>query len=337
MTALAIEFPSAEEAVTELAQPVRTGETLTLEVCRADRAADGVRRVVLRDPDGRRLPDWTPGAHIDVVLPGQQIRQYSLCGDRADAFTYQIKVLREPAGRGGSAYIHDRLTVGDRIEIGGPRNNFVMVPGSRYLFIAGGIGITPLMAMIEAAETLGIDWSLLYGGRSVQSMAFVTELAKFGERVCIWPQDHRGLLPLAATLDGEPPETKVYCCGPAPLLTAVEEACANRPAGNLRIERFAVEELPAPVRADAFEVYLQRSDKTVVVPPGRPMLDVINDAGVPLVGSCRQGVCGTCMTAVADGLPDHRDSLLTAAERASNDCILPCVSRACSDRLVLDL
>jgi ferredoxin-NADP reductase len=314
-----------------------TGEELTLRVDRADAVADDVRRLILSDTDGRRLPDWAPGAHIDVHLPGEHVRQYSLCGDRWDAYTYQIAVLREPNSRGGSAYIHDGLHVGDRVGIGGPRNNFAMAPATSYLFVAGGIGITPLLPMIQQAQILGVDWSLLYGGRCASSMAFTAELARHGERVTCWPQNSHGLLPLREAFAELPTGAKIYCCGPAPLLAAVENLGAGLPTGTVRIERFVAETLPAPARTAPFDVRLQRSGRTVTVRPGESVLDAVAAAGVPVLSSCGRGLCGTCETTVLEGVPDHRDSLLNNDERVRGASMLPCVSRACSDRLVLDL
>ncbi|MFD0476733.1 PDR/VanB family oxidoreductase [Nonomuraea thailandensis] len=261
-------------------------------------------------------------------------RQYSLCGDRWDPHAYRIGVLREPDGRGGSAYVHDELAVGDTVAIGGPRNNFPLAPSERYLFVAGGIGITPLLPMIYQAELLGADWRLLYGGRTRASMAFMGELARYGSRVEVVPQDERGLLDLPAEL---PPDTKVYCCGPAGLLDAMERHAAGWPAGTLRTERFVAKDLGVPARAEPFEVELRRTGTTVTVTSGRSVLQAINDAGVNVLSSCRQGLCGTCETTVLAGEVDHRDALLDDAERAVGDCMFVCVSRARSDRLVLDL
>ena len=321
----------------DAAMAVNTAAELTLRVEQADMVADGVRRLVLRDPAGRRLPDWAPGAHIEVHLADDLIRQYSLCGDRWDAYSLQIAVLREPKSRGGSAYIHDGLRAGDRIGVGGPRNNFAMAPASSYLFIAGGIGITPLLPMIHQAEILDVEWSLLYGGRCLDSMAFLGELARHGDRVTCWPQDEKGLLPLEAVFAELPAGAKVYSCGPPPLLAAVETLGADLPMGTVRIERFVAETLPAPARTTPFRVDLQRSGKTVTVHPGQSVLDAISAAGVPVLSSCGRGLCGTCESTVIDGVADHRDSLLSDDERTRGTSMLPCVSRACSDRLVLDL
>ncbi|MFJ9173594.1 PDR/VanB family oxidoreductase [Streptomyces sp. NPDC102360] len=303
--------------------------------------AEGVVSVTLAHPDGARLPDWTPGAHIDLVLPDGTVRQYSLCGDRWDAHTYRVAVLREPDGRGGSAYVHDRLAVGDRVGIGGPRNNFPLAPladSGAYLFIAGGIGITPLLPMLHQAELLGLDWQLLYGGRTRPSMAFRAELlAAHGGRVHVVPQDEEGLLDLDAWLGAPQAGTKVYCCGPAPLLAAVEEACAGWEPYALRTERFTAAERGAPVRDTAFDVELRRSARTVRVAPDVSVLQAVRGAGADVVSSCEQGTCGTCLTSVLDGEPDHMDSVLTDHQRAAGDCMLVCVSRSCGNRLVLDL
>lgn len=308
-----------------------------LEVVGKAPAADGVVTLTLAHPAGDRLPDWTPGAHVDLALPGGLVRQYSLCGDRWDPHTYRVGVLREPAGRGGSAFVHDRLAPGDRVPAGGPRNNFPLVPAERYLFIAGGIGITPLLPMVHQAALLGADWRLLYGGRTRGSMAFLGELARHGERVTVCPQDECGLLDLGRWI-GEPDRgRKVYCCGPQPLLDAVGRRCASWPSGLLRTERFVPEQPGAPMRAEAFEVALARSGRSVTVQPGQSVLDAVTGLGVPVLSSCRQGTCGTCETGVVAGIPDHRDSILDDTERAAGDCMFPCVSRSATDRLVLDL
>ncbi|MEV5828927.1 PDR/VanB family oxidoreductase [Spirillospora sp. NPDC052242] len=309
--------------------------SVELRVVAKTAAADGVVALTLARADGGRLPDWAPGAHIDLVLPNGVTRQYSLCGDRWDAHAYRIGVLREPDGRGGSAFVHDELAVGDRVAIGGPRNNFRLVPADRYLFVAGGIGITPLLPMARTAELLGIRWRLLYGGRTRASMAFVDELERFGDRVEVVPQDERGPLDLDGRLGGCDPATKVYCCGPAGLLAAVEERWTG-PRGSLRTERFAARD-GGPARDEPFEVRLERSGVTVTVPPGRSVLDAIGGAAAGVLSSCRQGLCGTCGTTVLDGEPDHRDSILDDDERAAGDCMFPCVSRSRTERLVLDL
>ncbi|MFI1291785.1 PDR/VanB family oxidoreductase [Streptomyces sp. NPDC020792] len=312
----------------------------TLRVSRKDVLADGVVKLRLEEPSGGRLSHWTPGAHIDLVLPtvdgGPLVRQYSLCGDRWDATAYEVAVLREPNSQGGSRYIHDDLAIGDLLSVGGPRNNFTLAPAKRYEFIAGGIGITPIITMIASAEAMGIDWHLLYGGRSRHSMAFLEELGQYGERVKICPQDETGLLDLAF-LNESTEGAKVYCCGPEPLLNAVESATPRWPDGYVRFERFVPAAQPPPVRSEPFTVELSHSRKSVTVGTDETILEAMATAGVPVLSSCSQGICGTCEVAVLDGVPDHRDSLLTDAERARGDRMFVCVSRSITERLVLDL
>lgn len=309
----------------------------TLVVTGKQQPADGVVVLTLAHPDGARLPDWAPGAHIDL-MPGHGVtRQYSLCGSRWDGFSYRVGVLREPAVLGGSAYLHERLQVGDTVGVGGPRNNFALVPAQRYLFIAGGIGITPLLPMVHQADLLDADWDLVYGGRRRSSMAFLDELAGYGDRVHVWPEDEHGLLDLPAWLGVVRPDVKIFCCGPGPLLDAVERACAGWPPHALRTERFVAQEQGAPVRDTPFEVRLARTGTSVTVNPDVSVLDAVRTAGVQVLSSCQQGTCGTCETDVVEGIPDHRDSILGDAERAAGDCMFVCVSRSCSDRLVLDL
>ncbi len=327
MTGLASDDPS-----------VNGEEVLELVVHARGWAAQGVLLLDLRDPAGAGLPRWTPGAHIDLLLPGDVVRQYSLCGDPAERALWRIAVLREPAGRGGSALVHDRLVPGTAVTVRGPRNHFPLQPAARYLFIAGGIGITPLLPMIAAADAAGAQWSLLYGGRTAASMAFARELgATHGDRVTLCPQDEHGLLDLESALAEATPDTLVYCCGPAPLLDAVERRCAGRPPGTLRVERFTPKDAGDPVLTGSFEIELAVSGLTRTVPPDRSILDVLEEAGVQVLTSCREGTCGTCETGVLAGAVDHRDSLLTPEEKEEGDTMLICVSRAACPKLVLDL
>jgi ferredoxin-NADP reductase len=302
--------------------------------------AEGVVALSLEDPTGRPLPGWTQGAHIDLVLDTSLVRQYSLCGSPADTKAWRIAVLRDPQSRGGSDFVHDKLQVGSSVRVRGPRNHFPMVSAPRYQFIAGGIGITPILPMIEAAEAAGAQWHLTYGGRMRASMAFVEDLSAYGERVTIWPQDEQGLLDLPGILGSAREHTLVYCCGPEALLSAVEDACSSWPTGALHLERFTAKpgaDQPTPGALESFEVVCQRSGITVTVPDGRSVFDVLEDAGVSVLGSCMEGICGTCEAAVVEGTPDHRDSVLSAEEQACNDAMMLCVSRSLSSRLVLDL
>jgi ferredoxin-NADP reductase len=293
--------------------------------------ADGVVGLTLRRPDGALLPTWTPGAHVDLLLGNGLVRQFSLCGDPADRSTLRVTVLREQAGRGGSAYVHSDVVAGSALRIRGPRNNFELVPARRYLFVAGGIGVTPILPMVAAVH----DWRLVYGGRTRRSMAFLDELARYGDRVEIHPQDEDGLLDVTGLLGTPEPDTAIYCCGPEPLLAAVTRASEHWPAGALHVERFT------PVAdtggAGPIEVELARSGRTIAVPADCSILAAVEAAGIAVLSSCREGTCGTCETDVLAGVPDHRDSLLTDAERAAGDTMMICVSRAIGPRLVLDL
>jgi len=313
-----------------------------LVVERRDLAADGVLVLALRHPLGEELPAWEPGAHIDVVLGPELERQYSLCGDPADRHEWRVAVLREPDGRGGSAYVHGQLEAGGKVRVRGPRNHFALLPSPRYLFVAGGIGITPILPMLAAAEAAGAQWTLLYGGRTRESMAFTEELQRYGDKVRLAPQDESGLLDLASVLGTPQPGTLVYCCGPGPLLDAVEERCAGWPAGSLHVERFQPKppELMAGQESGGdteFEVVLERSGHTLTVPADVSVLDTVRAAGVEVLFSCTEGTCGTCETDVLDGTPDHRDSVLTDEEREAGETMLICVSRCRGKRLVLDL
>lgn len=311
---------------------------LQLVVTRHEPLAEGIAGLWLRRRDGAPLPPWEPGAHIDLRLPGGLIRQYSLCGDVADRSTWRLGVLREPDSRGGSRAIHDQLTTGSLVEATGPRNNFPLLASQNYLFLAGGIGITPILPMVREAAASGARWRLHYGGRSRRSMALREEVADLGPRATIHPQDEAGLLPLADLLTPPAPRTLVYCCGPAPLLAAVEELCSTWPAGSLHVERFAA---PAPQRDDAdggaFEVELARSGTRLAVAADESLLEVLEAAGLQVPSSCREGICGTCEVGVLGGEIDHRDLVLTASERAANNTMFACVSRARGGKLVLDL
>jgi ferredoxin-NADP reductase len=311
---------------------------LQLRVARRTSGAEGVAVLELRDPAGADLPAWSPGAHVDLKLPGGLVRQYSLCGDPHDRSAWQIGVLREPESRGGSAYVYDEIREGDEIDVRGPRNNFELVPAPRYVFIAGGIGITPILPMAAAAEEAGAEWEFHYGGRTRTSMAFRDALdAAHGPRISLHPQDEVGLIDLERILGTPRPDTLVYCCGPEPLLRAVETVCAGWPAGTLHVERFAPKEQGERVLSGDFEVELALSGQTLTVPPDRSILEVVEEAGVPVLSSCQEGTCGTCETPVLEGEVDHRDSLLTPEERAANDTMFICVSRAACPKLVLEL
>ncbi|MFF3055221.1 PDR/VanB family oxidoreductase [Streptomyces sp. NPDC057909] len=311
---------------------------LELVVARRTDEADGVVSLELRRADGASLPGWTPGAHIDLLPAPDLVRQYSLCSLPEEAEVWRVAVLRENDGRGGSLHVHDTLAEGDAVRVRGPRNHFPLERAERYLFIAGGIGVTPIIPMLAEAERLGSAWEMAYGGRTLASMAFRDELVKrYEERVRVRPEDEYGLLDLDALLGTPQPGTLIYCCGPEPLLKAVEERCADWPDGALHLERFTPKELQAPLRDGAFDVELAQSGITVTVPPDKSVLQAVEEAGVQVLSSCQEGTCGTCETGVLAGTVDHRDSLLTPAEQSSHDTMMICISRALCPRLVLDL
>ncbi|WP_283139551.1 PDR/VanB family oxidoreductase [Rhizohabitans arisaemae] len=290
--------------------------------------------------DGLPLDSWSPGSHIDLLLDiGAEAplpRQYSLCGDVGDGTRWRIAVLREQSGRGGSAHIHDHLHEGAATAVRGPRNNFPLEPAPEYLFIAGGIGITPLLPMIAEAERTGTPWRLYYGGRTRTRMAFAEPLATtHPDRVTLIPQDEHGLPDIDAIVRTAAATTAVYCCGPAGLLDAVESTCRTAGRRPPHLERFAPKARKSDETADGeFEVELVRTGVTCTIPPGRSILQVAEEAGADVFGSCLEGICGTCETTVLDGTPDHRDSVLPDGAEGT---MMICVSRAASRRLVLDL
>jgi len=303
-----------------------------------DQVAEDVVAVTMADPGGDSLPPWTPGAHVDLILEPDLIRQYSLCGTPSDSRTIRVAILKAPDSRGGSVYVHQRVHPGSLVRVRGPRNHFPLVASPRYLFIAGGIGITPLLPMMAAASAAGADWTLLYGGRTLASMAFTDELGPYGNRVTLVPQDELGILDLDTALGQPRGDTLVYCCGPEGLLGAVEQRCAAWPAGALHLERFAAKPAEPDAAADKpFELVLARSGLILTVPADKSVFDVVQQAGVSILGSCHEGICGTCEQIVLDGEVDHRDSILSEDERALNETMMICVSRACSERLTLDL
>ncbi|MFG2118408.1 PDR/VanB family oxidoreductase [Streptomyces sp. NPDC048710] len=301
---------------------------LRLQLTAHETVADGVVQLRL---EGSGLPRWEPGAHLDLVLPSGLVRQYSLCGDPADGSSYTVATRLVEDGRGGSREVHEQLTEGTELEVRGPRNRFPLVEAPSYVFVAGGIGITPILPMLRALPD-GTDWRLLYGGRTRASMPFLEEVRGLaGDRLTLVAEDEHGRPDLEALFAEVPEGTAVYCCGPEGLMAAVE---ARLPEGaTLHLERFAPR-----TSADgnhAFEVELRRSGRTLPVPADSTVLAAVRRELPDTAYSCEQGFCGTCQQRVLEGEVDHRDELLTDAERV--DSMLICVSRARSERLVLDM
>ncbi|WIX92407.1 PDR/VanB family oxidoreductase [Amycolatopsis sp. DG1A-15b] len=314
-------------------RPVRrSGYDLDLTV-RAIRAeADDVISLVLAAPDGSPLPGWIPGAHLDVFLPSGRQRQYSLCGDPGDRSSYRIAVRRIADGGGGSREIHDTVRAGGPLRIRGPRNAFPLAAANSYLFVAAGIGITPILPMVRACHERAVPWRLVYLGRSRATMPFLDELARCDSgTVEIRPDDECGPPVLGDILPLAPAGAAVYLCGPPPLMHPARELVrASDPSASLHTERFS----PPPVSGGApFEIRLRRTGVTVGVGPGETALTAITRVTSDVAYSCRQGFCGTCKVRVLDGEVEHRDRLLSPAER--RDSMLVCVSRA-TGRLVID-
>ena len=299
--------------------------------------APGIVRLVLAPLTTSELPGWRPGSHVDLVLPTGEVRQYSLLPPSSPE-QWQVAVLREVDGRGGSRYVHDVLQPGDELVARGPRNNFPVVDARRYVFLAGGIGITPLLSMIEEVDAAGSDWALVYCGRSRASMALTDLLERYRPgRVTLHHDDEAGLFDIAGHLAEPDPGAVVYACGPAPFLDAVARATAHWPAGVLHVEHFTPAERTDSAPAEEFEVELRSSGRTVTVPADRSILEAVADAGVQVLSSCAEGTCGTCETVVLDGEVDHRDSVLSAEEQERSETMMICVSRARCARLTLEL
>ncbi|WOF23904.1 PDR/VanB family oxidoreductase [Microbacterium betulae] len=297
--------------------------------------AEGIVALDLASSNGRPLPAWTAGSHIDLVLgPGRE-RQYSLCSDPDDRDAWRIAVLREAGGRGGSAAVH-ALEPGRLVRSRGPRSHFDFEPpaaGERAVFVAGGIGITPVLPMVRAAAASDADWSLDYAVRSRAALPFGDELAAFGDRVRIHVSDEGARIDIESLVEaaGDAP---IWACGPARMLDALTAASTERT--RLHVEPFTAGRLPEPVRSEPFEIELLSTGDVLEVPPDRSILEVLEENGVLTVSSCREGTCGTCETVVVDGVVDHRDRVLSVSERATSPVMMVCVSRAACPRLVLD-
>jgi cytochrome P450/ferredoxin-NADP reductase len=316
---------------------IRDGyKQLAMTVAAVRPVAERTVEIELRPGADVALPEWTVGAHIDLVLPGDVVRSYSLINSPSENGFWRIAVLREENGRGGSAMIHT-LKVGDRIGVRWPRNNFALEPAERYHFVASGIGITPILPMIREAEARGVAWQLTYVGRTRAQLAYLDQLAS-DERVSVHITSEQGRPDLDALMAQTAPATAVYSCGSQGFLLAVEEA-ADRAQRDFHTEWFA----PRPGARqgaagshEAFTVRLKRSNVDVSVQPGQSIIDACADAGVTIPSSCFEGTCGSCLSTVLAGTPDHRDSFLSPKERTVNTLMAPCVSRSMTDTLVLD-
>lgn len=324
-------------------QPVSTA-TRTVRVAHKAAEAEGICSFELVDEGGAPLPPFHAGAHIDVHLPGGLVRQYSLCNDPRETQRYCIAVLHDKASGGGSRAMHCDVGVGDRLTISSPRNHFALAAHARHsLLLAGGIGITPIISMAEALHAQGAGFDLHYCARSSARMAFRKRLAAapYADRVQLRLDDAGAgaELDLDRLLLSAPPDTHLYACGPAGFIDAALSAAERSGWDSRLVHREFFAAPPAgDVREDtSFEVELARSGTRIVVERGVSIVRALERAGFAIPVSCEQGVCGTCLTRVLEGTPDHRDAYLTPEERAAGDHFLPCCSRARSSRIVLDL
>jgi vanillate O-demethylase ferredoxin subunit len=321
---------------------------MTTDVCHEVRVksitqeAEGIHTFVLVPLPGKDLPRFTAGSHIDVHMRAGLVRSYSLVNSCADRNSYVLGVARCVDSRGGSNYMFDEVRVGQTLKISAPRNNFALDENApRSVLIAGGIGITPIWCMLQRLQSLGRPWTLHYCARSHVNAAFIEEIEAMprqtsGELVLHFDDEMGGARPdIARVVAQASPDAHLYCCGPQPMLDAFQAATSARPSETVHLEYFGAREEAA--LEGGYRVILARSGKTIAVTAGKTILDALLEASVDVQYGCTQGVCGTCEVPVLAGKPDHRDSILTAAARASNQTILVCCSGAKSSTLTLDI
>jgi vanillate O-demethylase ferredoxin subunit len=315
---------------------------IAVKVLRKRQEALDIASFELARPDGSALPAFSAGSHVDVQVPGGPLRQYSLCNDAAEHHRYRIAVLRDAHSRGGSAGMHDAVREGDTLLISEPRNHFPLVHAQRTLLFAGGIGVTPLLAMAQRLAAIGADFTLHYSTRSAERTAFRDEIAAsaYADRVRFHFDDGDAAqkLDLAAALGTPQPGTHVYVCGPTGYIDFVVKTAQGLgwPQDQVHLEYFGAQ--PQDTTGDgAFQVKIASSGAVYDVPAGQTVVHALQAHGIEILTSCEQGVCGTCITRVLQGECDHRDLYFTDEERAANDQFTPCCSRAKSPLLVLDL
>jgi vanillate O-demethylase ferredoxin subunit len=320
-------------------------DKLQLRVAQIWPQAGGIMGYELVNPTGAALPGFAAGAHLVIHLPNGLTRQYSMCNDPSETHRYELGVQKANGGRGGSAFMHDSIKAGDLLTVDAPRNNFELkADAASYVLIAGGIGITPLLAMARQLNRLGRDYKLFYCTRSPETTAYrdVLSGADFAGKVTFVHDggDPKNGLDVAGLLRAVPQNGRVYCCGPAGLMAAVKAAAAHWPQERVHFEAFSADPnaKPAATGGDQeFEIELASSGKVLPVPVGTSILDVLRDVGIAIPSACEEGICGTCIVTVLEGQPDHRDQILTDEEKVAGDCITVCCSRSHSTRLKLDL
>ena len=328
---------TASPAETAAAKPATVDRLVEVRLTAIRYAARDTNIYELTPLDGKPLPAYEPGAHIDLHLPNGLIRQYSLIKDEPDPESYCIAVKRDPASRGGSRCVHDELRVGKTLEISAPRNNFALVESAKHvILLAGGIGITPIWCMVQRLEKLGRSWKLYYACRSRSDTAFLQALEKKTSSQFHFDDESAGkFLDVAGLVSEAPKDSHLYCCGPTPMLAAFESATTDWPRDQVHVEYFTPRQ--EVEKKGGFVVELARSGQEFVIPEGKTILQVLLDAGVDVDYSCELGICGACEQRVVSGTPEHRDAILTEEEQASNTKVMICCAGSKSERLVLDL
>jgi vanillate O-demethylase ferredoxin subunit len=316
--------------------------TLAVKVEKKVREAEDIVSFEFASVDGKPLPPFSAGSHIDVHVSEGLVRQYSLCNDPTESHRYQIAVLRDPNSRGGSVAVHEQIKVGDVIRISEPRNHFALGHAEHYLLLAGGIGVTPILCMAERLATIGASFEMHYCSRAPERTAFLERIkaSKFADRVQLHfdSGDAGQKLALDQVLAATGPGTHIYVCGPAGFIEFVTGTASNHgwPAERVHLEYFGA--APVDTSGDtAFEVKIASSGVTYTIPADKSVCAALLEQGIDIPISCEQGVCGTCITRVLEGTPDHRDLYFTDEEKARNDQFTPCCSRARTKLLVLDL
>ena len=303
--------------------------------------AQGVISIELRDLHQKELPAFEAGSHIDLHLPNGMVRSYSLLNDCSERHRYVLGILKDPKSRGGSKAVHEQLRIGMRLDISAPHNNFPLQEAADYsVLVAGGIGVTPILCMARRLNALGKPYEVLYFARSRQNAAFVDSLQELGAKVHFHFDDEQSGPPNLKALLAERkiPHAHYYACGPAVMLDAFEKECASLGYANAHIERFAAVEVAAANDAlQRYTVELKRSGKVIEITPEISLLAALQAVNADVMPSCEEGICGSCETRVISGIPDHRDSVLSPAEQATNQVMMVCVSGCKSERLVLDL
>ncbi len=323
------------------AVPAPTPPLFDVTVGEIRQQAVDVTSFELVEKGGESLPAFTAGAHIDLHLPGGMIRSYSLLNEQSDRHRYVIAVRKETSGRGGSLFMHNRMSPGSRVTISEPKNHFPLVEDAPHvLFIAGGIGITPIWSMVQRLEKLGRSWTLHYCVRTREHAAFYNELMSLqtdSPRIHFHFDGGRPELGISmeSVIAQAQNDAHLYCCGPSGMLASFQQCTANLPASQIHTEYFSGAISHAEL--GGFQIELARSGKTLTIERGQSILDAIVLAGIDAPHSCKEGVCGNCETAIIEGVADHRDLVLTADERASGKTMMICCSGCVGDRLVLDL